>query len=92
MTLTRAQGKLLDAVAAGDVLKVHRTLDGAKEYRLHPLDGAPFRPVSGDDVEALVAAGYIASNMKFPAATFVPTEKARCRPARRDYSNSFHNN
>ncbi len=27
------------AAAAGDRLKVHRTLDGAKRYRLHRLDG-----------------------------------------------------
>ncbi len=56
----------------GDVLKVHRTVDGAKEYLLHPLDGAPALAVRADDVEALVRGGLIASNMKFPAATFVP--------------------
>ncbi len=71
-TLTGAQQALLAAVRRGDVLKVHRTLDGAKEHLLHPLDGAPAQPVTARDVEALVRAGFIASNMKFPAATFVP--------------------
>lgn len=69
--LTPAQRALWAAVQAGDVLKVHRTLDGAKEHRLHPLDGAPARPVAALDVAALVNAGLIRSNMKFPAATYV---------------------
>lgn len=74
MAVTRRQVALLAAMQAGDVLKVHRTLDGAKEYRLHPLSGAPAHPVNRTDVEALLAARLIASNMKFPSATFLLTE------------------
>jgi hypothetical protein len=70
--LTAGQQALLAAVQRGDVLKVHRTLDGDKTHMLHPLDGAPAFAVPARDVEALVRAGYIASNMKFPAATYVP--------------------
>ncbi len=70
--LTPAQQELFLAVYAGDVLKVHRSEDGLKEYRLHPLNGAPARVVAARDVEALERNGLIASNMKFPAATFVP--------------------
>jgi hypothetical protein len=84
MALTQRQIGLLAAIRAGDVLKVHRTLDGAKEYRLHPLSGAQPQPVAPADVDALLAAGLIASNMKFPAATFVL--------AGRDFSDDFHNN
>lgn len=84
MALTQRQHSLLAALRQGDVLKVHRTLDGAKEYRLHPLDGTPSQAIAAQDVEVLLAAGLIASNMKFPAATFVL--------AGRDYSEGFHNN
>lgn len=73
MALTHRQRQLLAALQAGDVLKVHRTLDGAKQHRLHPLDGSPTRTVAAADVEALLSAGLIASNMKFPAATFLLT-------------------
>lgn len=69
--LTPAQQKLLFAVSRGDVLKVHRGMDGMKEHLLHPLDGSPAIVVPARDVEALVRQGLIASNMKFPAATFV---------------------
>jgi hypothetical protein len=76
--LTPAQARLLAAVAQGDTLKVHRTLDGAKGYRLHPLAAAPAQPpqaVAAADVEALVAQGLLASNMKFPAAAFLLTDR-----------------
>ena len=69
--LTHAQQALLDAVRRGDVLKAQRTLDGAKQHTLHPLDGAPAYTVADRDVEPLVRAGFIASNLKFPAATYV---------------------
>ncbi len=69
--LTPAQQELLLAVHAGDVLKIHRNVDGLKEYRLHPLDESPARVIPARDVQALERNGLIASNMKFPAATFV---------------------
>ncbi len=71
MTLSRRQAALLADIRAGDVLKVHRTLDGAKQHRLHRLNGGPACHVEEADVDALIAAGHIASNMKFPAATYV---------------------
>ena len=74
MALTPRQLQLLAALRAGDTLKVHRTLDGAKQHRLHPLDGSPACDVDEADVEALLAARLIASNMKFPAATFLLNE------------------
>src|SRR5690606_33694575 len=69
------QKHLLLAVAAGDVLKVHRTLDGDKAWRLHPLDGSEPWQVEPKDAEALLARGLIDSNMKFPAATLLITPK-----------------
>ena len=58
----------------GATLKVHRTLDGEKVHQLHPLDGEP-ETIRRDLVESLVALGLIQSNLKFPAATYVLTEK-----------------
>lgn len=58
---------------AGAALKVHRTLDGEKVHRLHPLDGEP-ENVERALVESLVGLGLIQSNLKFPAATYVLTD------------------
>lgn len=74
--LTKAQKKVLRALINGWTLKSHRYLDGRKEYRLHPLDG-PARPVSRLTVEILKARRMIGSNQKFPAATFLLTEKGK---------------
>lgn len=73
--LTAEQRRILAAVAAGDVLKVHRTVDGEKVHRLHPLDGAQEQVIAAKDVERLLVLGLIDSNMKFPAATFLITPK-----------------
>lgn len=59
---------------AGATLKVHRDLDGAKTHTLQPLAG-PAEPVDRAAVEHLARHGLIASNMKFPAATYVLTER-----------------
>lgn len=75
MRLTTAQCALLVALQQGDRLKVHRTLDGAKSYRLHRLDASGAEEVDGDAVDALVRAGLIESNLKFPAAAFLLTDK-----------------
>ncbi len=64
---------ILRAMLDGATLKAHRTLDGQKTYALHPLDG-PDEIVERAAVEALKRQGLIASNMKFPAATYVLTE------------------
>jgi hypothetical protein len=74
MNLSPAQRRILIAMREGATLKAHRTLDGEKMHRLHPLQGEP-EPVDAADVEALRELGLIASNMKFPAATYVLTEK-----------------
>lgn len=88
--LNAQQRHLLAAVAAGDTLKVHRTVDGEKVYRLHPLDGSPEIEVASRDAEALLAQGLIESNMKFPAATFLITPKGV--QAARNYYDLFHTN
>ena len=68
--------RLLQAMAGGWTLKAHRYLDGAKEYRLHPLQG-PSEIVAPSIVEALVDQRLIDSNKKFPAATFYLTDLGR---------------
>jgi DNA-binding transcriptional regulator PaaX len=55
-------------------LKAHRTLDGEKVHRLHPLDGPP-EQVDSAAVERLKRRGLIASNMKFPASVYLLTER-----------------
>lgn len=59
----------------GATLKVHRDLEGRKTHLLHPLSGEP-SPVPPELVESLRKIGLIQSNMKFPAATYVLTDKA----------------
>jgi hypothetical protein len=68
--------RLLAALAAGWALKAHRDLEGGKHYRLHPLQGAP-EAVRPETVAALVDAGLIDSNKKFPVATFWLTPAGR---------------
>ena len=63
-------------MATGDVLKVHRDIEGAKVYKLHPLDGSE-RVIATSTVEYLHDHGLIDSNKKFPAATFWLTDKGR---------------
>lgn len=94
MRLSAAQVGLLAAVAVGDVLKVHRTLDGSKQYRLHPLDESPSLDCVASDVEALLRHGLIESNMKFPAATFLLTPQGAqvVRKPLANNSHIFHNN
>ncbi len=75
MSLTREQEKLLAAIHLGSQLKVHRSLDGEKIYQLHANDNHVIQSVSGAAVRLLERQGYLKSNMKFPAATFLLTEK-----------------
>jgi hypothetical protein len=76
MKLSTTQEKIIRALAQGAVLKSHRYLEGAKLYKLHPLDGAA-ETVRSAAVEALKGHGLIESNQKFPAATYLLTEKGR---------------
>lgn len=66
--------QLLTALADGATLKVHRTLDGSKIHKLHLLHGNAVT-VSSVVVRTLEKRGWVRSNMKFPAATYLLTEK-----------------
>ena len=72
--LDPAQAALLTKLQQGVVLKVHRTVDGDKVYRLHQV-GAPDQEIDGALVAALTDLDLLQSNMKFPAATFLLTDK-----------------
>jgi hypothetical protein len=73
---SKAEIKILCALAGGSTLKSHRYLDGTKLYQLHSLAGQ-VEPVQKRLVEALLRHGYIISNQKFPAATYSLTEPGR---------------
>lgn len=75
MRLSDAQRALLAALQAGERLQVQRTLDGAKLHLLHRDGGDVTEAVAPDVVDSLVRAGLIESNMKFPTATFLLTDK-----------------
>ena len=75
MALSPAQRTLLRAMLDGAALKVHRDLDGNKTHLLHPLTGEP-TPVAAELVESLRVLGLIQSNLKFPAATYLLTDRA----------------
>lgn len=81
--LTKTQKKVLRALINGWTLKSHRYLDGRKEYQLHPLDG-PAQPVNRLTVEILKTRRLVGSNQKFPAATFLLTEKGKRVAAKLD--------
>ena len=72
--LTGEQAALLVSLQQGAVLKVHRTLDGDKVYRLQQND-APAQEIEATLVAALTDRSLVQSNMKFPAATFLLTDK-----------------
>ena len=72
--LTREQAALLVSLQQGAVLKVHRTLDGDKVYRLQKND-ALAQEIEATLVAALTDRSLVQSNMKFPAATFLLTDK-----------------
>ncbi len=82
MRLTTEQAQVLAALQTGNHLKVHRTADGQKAYRLHRADGSVAIEVSAATVDSLERGGFVESNMKFPAATFLLTEKGSATAAR----------
>ena len=69
------QRALLTALLDGYSLKVHRTVDGEKIFRLHAPDGASAETVVEYVVTGLAKQGLIESNMKFPAATYLLTDR-----------------
>ena len=73
--LSTEQAQIIAALAHGATLKVHRTVDGDKSYALHPLDGAAQKELTATAVDSLLKKRLIVSNMKFPAATFLLTER-----------------
>ena len=77
MRLSSEQRRILAALQGGCYLKIHRTLDGAKVYRLYcssaPDDQGEELPAA--PVDALEQHGYLQSNMKFPAATLLLTAR-----------------
>jgi hypothetical protein len=75
VALTSTQRDILTAIRDGGTLKIHRDLDGDKQHVLHPLDGEP-QPVDAGLVESLRDLELIQSNLKFPAATYLLTDRA----------------
>lgn len=82
MRLSDAQRAILVALQAGDRLQVHRTIDGEKLYLLHRLDESDASVVSAAVVAHLERNGLIESNMKFPVATFLLTDKGAAAAAK----------
>ena len=63
-------------MSAGARLRDHRDIDGGKVFRLYRDDDA-VEVIDHADVEALMEAGLLDSNKKFPAATYWVTEAGR---------------
>lgn len=82
MRLTAEQRRLLQALASGSTLKVYRTVDGAKVYKLHALAMSVVEEIAPAVVERLHRQRLIESNMKFPAAVFLLTDKGAAEVAR----------
>ncbi|MDE0198539.1 MAG: hypothetical protein OXK78_10110 [Caldilineaceae bacterium] len=74
--LTTAQKQILRSLLDGATLKSHRYLDGAKEYRLHPLCGDATQ-VPVPEVQGLEERGLLLSNHKFPTATLYLSKHGR---------------
>lgn len=76
MKLSKPARRLLVSMGSGSFLKSHRSLDGQKAYKLHPLQG-PASVVPPEIVEMLRSLGLIDSNKKFPVATYWLTPEGR---------------
>lgn len=79
MRLSAAEQAVLRLLAQGWTLKSHRNLDGDKVYLLHPLDEGEPQDVRAETVRALVEGGLLDSNKKFPAATYLLTERGNAQ-------------
>ncbi len=77
MRLNTEQRRILTTLQGGGYLKIHRTLDGAKVYRLYCAGGGedPGEELPPAAVDALERHGYLQSNLKFPAATLLLTAR-----------------
>jgi hypothetical protein len=76
--LTEPQLDLLRKMSSGYLLRDHRDIDGAKSYTLHAMDNS-VESVSVETIEALIDAGLIDSNKKFPSATYWLTQDGSTR-------------
>ena len=74
--VSNAQKRIIRALKNGSTLKSHRYLDGTKIYQLHHLDGTG-TTMRQKTVAILRLRGFIQGNHKFPAATYVLTEKGK---------------
>lgn len=77
MPLTTAAQDVVRRLAEGWTLKAHRHLDGRKEYLIHPLAAGSPQAVSVETVRQLQRRRLISSNMKFPAAAYLLTERGQ---------------
>jgi predicted transcriptional regulator len=68
--------RVLIALTEGSFLKSHRYINGTKIFRLHPLEGDPVE-VQRQTIDSLVQGSLVTSNQKFPAATYMITDKGR---------------
>lgn len=78
--LTRPERSLITALADGYTLKSHRELSGDKRYTLYPPSdqtGETPQEVPYDRVQSLLDRKLITTNQKFPAATFLLTNKGQ---------------
>ena len=73
--LSEAHKQLLCELARGSRLQDHRDVEGGKVYKLHALDNAPDTLISAAMVAYLQRHKLLESNMKFPAATYLLTDK-----------------
>ncbi len=80
--ITHYQKKLMLAIAQGDTLKSHRDLDGGKVYKLWRPSEREEAPVLVTEVpyrtvQRLLDRKLLTTNQKFPAATFLLTNKGQ---------------
>jgi len=75
-SLSAEAEQVICLLAAGGTLKTHRSVDGEKVARLHPLSG-PSVDVYSAAMNQLKQLRLIDSNMKFPAATYLLTRKGK---------------
>ncbi len=85
--LSPTQYKVLQAIVDGATLKSHRYLDGRKVYKLHALNGDS-HTIRRTTVDCLRRKGLLDSNKKFPAATYLLTEKGK--QVAKQYLNNAH--
>ena len=77
MRLTTEAQEIVRRLAEGWTLKVHRPLDGQKKFLLPPLGKGDAQVISEQTVRELQRRRLISSNMKFPAATYLLTERGQ---------------